>query len=109
EGTEPAFRTGGRGVRISSLRQRVGRTSKLGPRTRIGWRVVCAVCPVFLGGLEVRIHLPPAASLVRTSLLRQILGSTVIVNRMIGSLRCDDEGRDVDKIRSLPSRGLSAG
>src|SRR6202035_1897292 len=60
EGTEPAFRTGGRGVRISSLRQRVGRTSKLGPRTRIGWRVVCAVCPVFLGGLEVRIHLPPA-------------------------------------------------
>jgi hypothetical protein len=27
EGPEPAFRTGGRGVRISSLRQRVGRTS----------------------------------------------------------------------------------
>jgi hypothetical protein len=72
EGTEPAFRTGGRGVRISSLRRRVGRTSKLGPRARIGWRVVCAGCSVFLGGLEVRIRLPPAKSQERTCLVVHI-------------------------------------
>ena len=47
---QPAIRAGGRGVRISSLRQRVGRTPELDPRTRIGWRVACAVCPVFPSG-----------------------------------------------------------
>jgi hypothetical protein len=36
EGTEPAFRTGGRGVRISSLRQRVGRTSNSVPAQELG-------------------------------------------------------------------------
>src|ERR1700730_8323242 len=54
-----SYRTEDRGVRISSPRQRGERTPKLGPRTRIGWRIVCAVCPAVLGGLEVRIHLSP--------------------------------------------------
>src|SRR4051794_22838527 len=38
--------------------------------------------------------------------LRQILGSTVIVNRMIGSLRRDDEGWDVGKIGKATRRCL---
>jgi hypothetical protein len=46
-----AFRAGDRGVRISSLPQRVGLTPKLGPRT-IRVEIVCAVCPVFLGDWE---------------------------------------------------------
>jgi hypothetical protein len=38
--------------------------------------------------------------------LRQILGCTVIVNRMIGSLRRDDEGWDVGKIGQATRRCL---
>src|SRR5437763_10468052 len=38
--------------------------------------------------------------------LRQILGGTVIVDRMIGSLRRDDEGWDVGKIGKATRRRL---
>src|SRR3954447_6128560 len=38
--------------------------------------------------------------------LRQILGGTVIVNGMIGSLRRDDEGWDVGKIGKATRRCL---
>ena len=38
--------------------------------------------------------------------LRQIFGGAVVVNRMIGSLRRDDGGRDIGKIGKAPRRRL---
>ena len=38
--------------------------------------------------------------------LRQILRGTVIVNRTIGSLSCDDESRDIGEIGKMPRRRL---